>query len=38
MLYQQHDIEIARNMKQKGYPVADISELTGLSEAEIERL
>ena len=31
-------IEIARNMKKKGYPVSDIIELTGLSSTEIKRL
>jgi predicted transposase/invertase (TIGR01784 family) len=30
--------DIARNMKAKGYPVADIAALTGLSPSEIERL
>jgi hypothetical protein len=34
----ERDIEIARNMKKKGYPVSDIIELTGLSTAEIRRL
>jgi len=34
----ERDIEIARNMKQKGYAVNDITELTGLSSADIERL
>ena len=34
----ERDLDIARNMKRKGYPVADISEITGLSAAEIERL
>ena len=28
----------ARKMKAKGYPVADIAEITGLSEKEIEKL
>ena len=31
-------IEIARNMKEKGYPVSDIIGLTGLSSDAIERL
>jgi hypothetical protein len=31
-------VEIARNMKQKGYSTQDIADLTGLSFAEIERL
>jgi predicted transposase/invertase (TIGR01784 family) len=31
-------VEIARNMKGKGYSVSDITDLTGLSDAEIERL
>ena len=30
--------EIARNMKQKGYSVKDIADLTGLSSAEIKQL
>ena len=30
--------EIARNMKKKGYDLADIAEMTGLSPEEIERL
>ncbi|MEM7367771.1 MAG: Rpn family recombination-promoting nuclease/putative transposase [Bacteroidota bacterium] len=30
--------EIAQQMKQKGYPIEQISELTGLSPSEIERL
>ena len=30
--------EIARNMKRKGYPTEDITEMTGLSAAEIEQL
>jgi predicted transposase/invertase (TIGR01784 family) len=30
--------ETARNMKAKGYPVADIAEITGLSIEEIEKL
>jgi predicted transposase/invertase (TIGR01784 family) len=30
--------ETAQNMKQKGYPVSDIAEMTGLSSSEIERL
>ena len=30
--------ETATAMKQKGYPVADIADLTGLSPSEIERL
>ena len=32
------NIEIARNMKRKGYPMDDITEMTGLSIIEIERL
>ena len=32
------DIEIARNMKKKGYSTSDIVELTGLSFDAIERL
>jgi uncharacterized protein YjcR len=31
-------LKLARKMKAKGYPVADIAEITGLSEKEIERL
>jgi len=31
-------IEIARNMKRKGYPMDDIVEMTGLSSVEIDRL
>ncbi len=31
-------IEDAQNMKRKGYPTEEISEITGLSVAEIERL
>ena len=31
-------IKIARKMKAKGKPLAEIAELTGLSEEEIERL
>ena len=31
-------IKIARKMKAKGKPLAEITELTGLSEEEIERL
>jgi predicted transposase/invertase (TIGR01784 family) len=31
-------MEVARNMKVKGYPVADIAELTGLSLSKIEKL
>jgi predicted transposase/invertase (TIGR01784 family) len=34
----ERDIEIARNMKRKGYSAKDITDLTGLSTAEIERL
>ncbi|MDR0328402.1 MAG: Rpn family recombination-promoting nuclease/putative transposase [Planctomycetaceae bacterium] len=34
----ERDIEIARNMKQKGYDCGAIAELTGLSPQEIERL
>ena len=34
----ERDIEIARNMKTKGYPVKDISDLTGLSKEAIDRL
>ena len=30
--------EVARRMKQKGYPVADIMEMTGLSASDIENL
>jgi len=30
--------EVAIAMKRKGYPVAEIAELTGLLESEIERL
>ena len=29
---------LARKMKSKGYPVADITEITGLSADEIEKL
>jgi hypothetical protein len=32
------DVEIARNMKRKGYSTDDIADLTGLSSGEIERL
>lgn len=31
-------LKLARKMKAKGYPVADIAEITGLSEKEIEKL
>jgi predicted transposase/invertase (TIGR01784 family) len=31
-------LAVAQNMKTKGYPVADIAEMTGLSVSEIERL
>lgn len=31
-------LKLARKMKSKGYPVADIAEITGLSEKEIEKL
>jgi len=34
----ERDIEIARNMKRKGYATDDIAEMTGLSSVEIERL
>jgi len=34
----ERDIEIALNMKAKGFDVATIAEMTGLSSAEIERL
>jgi len=34
----ERNIEIARNMKRKGYPTGDIAEVTGLSFTEIERL
>jgi predicted transposase/invertase (TIGR01784 family) len=34
----QERIELARKMKQKGYAVAEIREITGLSQEEIERL
>ena len=34
----ERDIEIARNMRNKGYSLDDIIELTGLSSIEIERL
>jgi predicted transposase/invertase (TIGR01784 family) len=34
----ERDIEVAKNMKKKGYPINDIAELTGLSLSEIERL
>ena len=30
-------LKLARKMKSKGYPVADIAEITGLSEKEIEK-
>jgi hypothetical protein len=31
-------VSTARNMKAKGYPIADIIELTGLTEMEINQL
>ena len=31
-------LKLARKMKAKGYPIADVSEITGLSEKEIEKL
>jgi predicted transposase/invertase (TIGR01784 family) len=31
-------IETARNMKRKGYAVADIADMTGLPVSEVERL
>ena len=31
-------LEIARKMKSRGYPVADIAEDTGLTKADIEKL
>ena len=31
-------IETARNMKAKGYPISDISDISGLTQQEIERL
>ena len=31
-------VEVARNMKRKGYATADIADLTGLASDEIERL
>ncbi len=31
-------LKLARKMKVKGYPVADIAEITGLLEKEIEKL
>jgi len=34
----ERDLEIARNMKQKGYSVKDIADLTDLSYADIARL
>ena len=32
------EIEIARNMKEKNYPIEDIKEITGLSIEEIEKI
>ncbi|MCR5569141.1 MAG: hypothetical protein K6G31_07690 [Paludibacteraceae bacterium] len=32
------NIEHARKMKAKGYPIADIADITGLSLSEIEKL
>jgi len=34
----QKAVEVVRNMKLKGYPIADIAEVTGLSYTEVERL
>ncbi len=34
----ERDISIAQTMKAKGFSVADISDITGLSAAEVERL
>lgn len=31
-------LQIARNMKSKGLPISDISEMTGLSLEELEKL
>ena len=31
-------VDVARNMKKKGYPIIDIAEMTGLPLSEIERL
>jgi len=31
-------IKVAQNMKKKGYPIADIADISGLSQSEIERL
>ena len=34
----QKAIEVARNMKAKGYSIAEIADISGLSSSEIERL
>jgi predicted transposase/invertase (TIGR01784 family) len=34
----ERNIEVAQNMKQRGYPIAEIAEITGLQPSEIERL
>jgi predicted transposase/invertase (TIGR01784 family) len=36
--WNKRNIEIAQNMKRKGYATDDIAEMTGLSSSEVERL